>query len=241
MSDLLTASWRKHEGLFIESRLGAAGVPHGVTTRGLGNMKDEARRRSALESLGLEARTLRVLKQVHGTQVHEASSGEGALEGDGWICADRNFVAGVYAADCLPLFLWSSGLEAVGVFHAGWRGIAAGMPRAAVRAFRRYGMTPEKLSASIGPHIGACCYPVGADVAEQFRAEARLKTETGTALDLGEEARLQLVESGISPALVSVSADCTSCLAGDLFSYRREKLDQRMLAFIALPDRRGGN
>ncbi|MCX5789800.1 MAG: polyphenol oxidase family protein, partial [Elusimicrobia bacterium] len=184
-----------------------------------------------------------ILKQVHGTGIVDAAfagpgchapqgSDKGSVEGDGWVCAQKGVTPAVYISDCLPIFMWDLEQTAVGVFHAGWRGLAAGMPRAAVRAFGRIGLGPERLAAAVGPHVGACCYRVGPDVAAKFRAGV---LRDGL-LDLGAEARLQLEESGLAGERISVSPACTACEPSEFFSYRRDKLDRRLLAFITLPE-----
>ena len=58
----------------------------------------------------------------------------------------------------------------VAAAHAGWRGLAAHVPRTVVDALRHeFGSRPEDLVVAIGPSIGACCYEVGADVRDAFR------------------------------------------------------------------------
>ena len=215
-------SWSRSGPLYVEPRLSALGVRHGVTTRELGNMKEASARRRALAAAGIAGDAL-ILKQVHGTAIALAAAETGSPAADGWPCARAGVTPAVYVADCLPIFLWDRGGSAVGVFHAGWRGLAAGMPRLAARAFGRFGLEPESLAAAVGPHVGACCYRVGPDVASKFRPAM---SRDGR-LDLGEEARLQLEESGLAPAEISVSAACTACSPG------------RMLAFASLPEPHG--
>jgi purine-nucleoside/S-methyl-5'-thioadenosine phosphorylase / adenosine deaminase len=62
--------------------------------------------------------------------------------------------------------------KAVGAAHAGWRGLAAGVPAAVVQAMRKnFGSRSSDLVVAIGPSIGACCYEVGSDVREAFSAK----------------------------------------------------------------------
>lgn len=199
-------------------------------------MKSPQARAKALERAGISGRTVRVLKQVHGAEIQEARFDDASVpEADGWLVVDPRVAAGVYAADCLPIFVWENRGRAAGVFHAGWRGLAAGMPKAAVRAFEQRGFSRAQLSACVGPHIGACCYEVGEDVASKFHREA-VRPGDKPRLDLGEEARLQLAEAGLSADAIAISDACTRCRADEFFSFRREKMDQRMMAFIALPE-----
>ncbi|MBI4423307.1 MAG: peptidoglycan editing factor PgeF [Elusimicrobia bacterium] len=233
----LLSRWTRRGGLCVESRLLGLGFAHGVTTRALGSMKDPANRRRAVSAAGVEREPL-VLHQVHGTGIVDASAAstpEPRPSADGWLCAEPGVACGVYVADCLPLYVWDEDGSAAGVFHAGWKGLAAGMAREAVRSFRRLGLGPERLSAAIGPRVGACCYRVGPEVAARFRAEVMRDGR----LDLGAEARLQFEESGLPAGRVSLAAECTSCSPEEFFSFRRDKQDSRMLAFIALPGSRG--
>ncbi len=233
---ILESTWSAEAGLYSEAGLRSLGITHGVTGRELGNMREEGSRAAAVRAVGWKGAGPLLLRQTHGTSIHEPrSAGEEAQppEGDGWVCAEPGRLCAVFVADCLPIFVWDRGARAVGVLHAGWRGLAAGMPRAGVRAFKRFGIGPQGLQAAIGPHIGACCYRVGPEVAARFRPEA---TREGR-LDLGEEARRQLVESGLDAARILMSRSCTCCGEG-FYSFRRDKRDLRMMAFIGLPGER---
>lgn len=235
-----TAAWRPAApGLYQDEWLAQAGWPHGATTRELGNMKDPAARAEALSRAGLPRRRPSLLRQVHGTDVMLAKSeqtpGEAYPEGDGWITDQRGPVLSVYAADCVPLFVWEPSGKACGLFHSGWRGTHAGMPRKAVSALcGAFGLEPESLRATIGPHIRSCCYKVGPEFASKFRPESLSRRKGELHLDLEAEARAQLAEAGLPADRVGGGAPCTHC-AGSFYSFRREKADVRLLAFLALP------
>ena len=73
------------------------------------------------------------------------------------------------SADCVPLLIVDPTTRAVCAAHAGWRGLAAGVPLAAVQALKKnFGSRSADLFVAIGPSIGACCYEVGRDVREAF-------------------------------------------------------------------------
>lgn len=224
--------WAEREGLLREARMAALGLRHGVTTRAMGNMKDEARRRAAAAALGLpEPLTLR---QVHGATVRQAVEASRGVEGDGLLGGGRPDLAfGVYVADCVPLYLWSADGRVAGVFHAGWRGVAAGIARSAVESFRAALVPPADLAAAAGPHIGACCYAVGPEMEARFPPAAFVRRGAQLRLDLAAELRRQLVEAGVPPGRVDLAAPCTACDAGRFFSFRRDKQDSRMLALLA--------
>ena len=76
----------------------------------------------------------------------------------------------IQTADCVPILIADRRTGAVAAAHAGWRGLAAGVPRVAVDALvREFGSRPADLIAAAGPSIGACCYEVGEDVRRAFR------------------------------------------------------------------------
>lgn len=198
-------------------------------------MKDPAARRAAFEAAGAGARPAFFLSQVHGTEivaVGAAAPPAEAPKADGLVTNAAGVVLCVFVADCVPLFLWEKSGKAVGVFHAGWRGAADGMPRRAVESFRlHYGIEPADLRASVGPHIKACCFRVGPETAARFSAESLVERDGGVFVDLEREVLAQLSGAGV---VAAAQAECTSCGKNEFFSYRREKTDQRMMAFITL-------
>jgi len=229
-------AWVRDGGLFREPRLAQAGIPHGFTSRPLGDMKHAAARRQAAGGDVL------VLRQRHTTVVHAATAAWGATgrgtvpTGDGLVSAVPGLRIGVFVTDCQPLYLWDAkGLRAVGVFHAGWRGTADGMGLRAAEALSRLGVEPEDMAAAVGPHIGPCCYRVGAELAPRFRPGSLERRDGELFLELAAELKAQLVEAGVPADAVGVSADCTACGADDFYSYRRAKDSQSMLAFISVP------
>jgi copper oxidase (laccase) domain-containing protein len=127
--------------------------------------------------------------------------------------------------------LWSDDLKSAGVFHAGWRGVAKGMPKAAVAAL---GVPAERLSAAAGPHIRSCCYKVGAELEKEFPASSLERRGDELHLDMAADVRRQLRDAGLADASISTEAPCTSCNPTLLYSYRREKQDARMLALLSL-------
>lgn len=222
-----TVEWTREGALYLEPRLKALGVPHGLTTRGMGPMAAPERRCAAAREAGITDDAPLTLKQVHSAEVHPAALDRAGSEGDGWI-AGPGFLVGVFVADCLPLIVFDEPVTRVAVVHAGWRGIAAGIGEAAVAAF---GGAPERLSAAIGPHIGACCYEVGPELRGDFAAPFF----DGNRLDLGAALRSRLEDAGLRPERIGVSALCTRCREDDFFSFRRDGTKRNMMAFAGVP------
>jgi YfiH family protein len=139
---------------------------------------------------------------------------------------------------------------AVAAAHGGWRGLAAGVPSAAVAALaREFGSRPSDLIAAIGPSVGACCYEVGTEVRDRFEAAGfgrgriarwfrteppsssrnpsmpgipRLLRASHWFFDGWSAARDQLEEAGVPAARIFVAELCTASHPDTMCSYRRE-------------------
>ena len=140
-------------------------------------------------------------------------------------------LVGVKTADCVPILLGDTRRRAVAAIHAGWRGtLALIIPKAIERMREEYGTQAADIRAAIGPAAGACCYEVGREVIEGFRAgfsdadEVLTPTRDGHArIDLQRANRQQLIAAGVSPERIHIAPLCTMCRTDLFFSYRREK------------------
>jgi YfiH family protein len=166
---------------------------------------------------------------VHSAKVVPAASLRDGrrVEADGVVAADAQDAPVVMAADCAPVWLFDPAKEIVGLVHAGWRGVAAGVIEAGVLSATESGAAAQRLVAAIGPHLQACCFEVGPDVAAQFPGHARpaatlvieRRRSDSVALDLSSaiEARLRAVHV----QTIHTALACTRCRADILHSYRR--------------------
>lgn len=152
------------------------------------------------------------LRQVHGADVvvvDHPGAGAGA-EADAAVTAVPGAVLAVHTADCVPVLLTSA--SAVGVAHAGWRGLAAGVLEATLDALRALGA--GEVRAHVGPAIRPRCYEFGeADarrVAQRAGPSVLATTAWGTpALDVVAGVRAVLARSGVER--VSDEGICTAC------------------------------
>lgn len=146
-------------------------IPHAFTGIGDGDLRPgspgqtEAAAR-LVASLGGHG-PLRAVTQVHGAVVVDVqaidAAAPGLLEADAIISTQPGVVIAVRTADCVPILL--AGPRGVAAIHAGWRGTAADVTRAAVRALcAATGAAPSDLRAAIGPCISGAEYEVGPDV-----------------------------------------------------------------------------
>lgn len=129
---------------------------------------------------------------------------------DAAVTATPGCVLAVRAADCAPVVL--VGEHAVGVVHAGWRGLMAGVVEQAAAAMRDLGDAPR--AAHIGPCIRVGCYEFdGAELDEvvaRFGPTVRGTTTRGApAMDLPAVVHAALGEVGVVE--VHDTSGCTAC------------------------------
>lgn len=190
------------------------------------------------------------VKQVHGGRSVEAGAARGA-EADAVVARGEErggarpngagekggTVVGVHVADCVPLLLADPRSGDVAAVHAGWRGVVAGIVPASIDLL---GRDRGSVLAAIGPCIGACCFEVGRDVAEQIAracGEPRVvvwEAKDKAYVDLRAAVRAQLLALGLGRAHIEDVSGCTKHEGERFHSYRRDGADSgRMLAAIA--------
>ena len=175
------------------------------------------------------------LEQVHGIGVAVLPA---AVSGpaDAAVTFSAGTVCAVLVADCLPVILASSDGGRVGVVHAGWRGLAAGVVEAAVAALD---CEPSNLVAWLGPAIGPTAFEVGGEVRKAFMARDpgaaagfRPGREGRWLADLAALARRRLAASGVGA--VYGGNLCTWSDPARFYSYRRDGATGRMAALAWL-------
>ncbi len=134
--------------------------------------------------------------QVHSNEVLEV---EGPVTGqaDALVSSSRDLAVMVLVADCLPILLVDAAQRRVGVVHAGWRGLAAGVIAAAVERFE----DPARVLGVVGPGISVRAYQVGPEVARHFsEVPGALASDHGdrSRLDLRVVALAQLAAAGLA-------------------------------------------
>jgi YfiH family protein len=207
----------------------------------------------AAASVGADAGALMRVKQVHGRGVRVLAKGTGAAdararpEADALVSNDAGLVLVVQVADCVPLLMADRRRGVAAAAHAGWRGTAAGVARAAVDAMtREFGTDPADLVVAIGPSIGACCYTVGAELIDAFRRAGATEDQLSrwfsraangdVRLDLWSANREQVVAAGVASGRVFTAGLCTQTHADIFDSFRAAGANAgRMAALIRVP------
>jgi len=173
-------------------------------------------RRRLCADVGADPAPLAMNRQVHGTLVHRAERGRRAEEGDGLWTEEPGLPMLAVVADCLPVALarTSGGPPALAVLHVGRLGLIEGIIEKAVAIVGNG-------SAVVGPGIGPCCYEVGPEVAEPYRARFGPDIARGRTLDLWTAAERALREAGVTD--VERTDLCTACNPDLFFSHRRDE------------------
>lgn len=235
---------RPIDGVLRDPVLAAwGGVRHAFTTRYLVAEEEldlgDPRGRSAPEVdaawgraaalVGATAAQVVVLRQVHGADVARVAAATGphtvAAVADAAVTTAPGVVLAIRIADCVPILVASE--RGIGAIHAGWRGIAAGVVPAAIRALADLtGESPSSFVAAIGPHAGVARYETGPEVPDRLVAAGLPRDRVATIgpsgrehVDLGAAVAVQLNEAGVGR--VGRIAACTIA-APWLHSHRRD-------------------
>lgn len=227
---------------------GAEGVLHAVLTR-IGGVSQgpyatlnlghtvgddlaavEENHRRALNVLRLDPGQVVSPYQVHGARVGvvgPAHCGTVQPATDALVASVPAVPLLMRFADCAPVLLFDPVQRVVGMAHAGWRSVVAGVVEATVRTMReRMACDPGDLWAGIGPTIGPCCYAVGPEVAAAVEAACPpgagvVRDADGRVLlDLPAAVQAQLRAAGVRQ--IEGAALCTSCRVDEFFSHRAE-------------------
>lgn len=192
------------------------------------------------------------LKQVHGSTVSTPDSRKlgtcGPFEADASISNIPNEVLAILTADCMPVLFSSNAGDVVGAAHAGWRGMSGGILENTVREMCALSpnLTPQEISAWMGPAISSNAFEVGEDVLQAFVAQGSdilkqaftpISGRPGKYLaDLYLLARDRLNTLGIKQ--IGGGDFCTFTDKKNFFSYRRDGLTGRFASLIWIsPDK----
>lgn len=173
------------------------------------------------------------VRQIHSDRtivLNRIGDNKELLQGaDGIVALEPGACPVIRTADCVPIMAVIPPLQALGIFHAGWRGTCNRVVEKGVELLlRSTGARPEEVVAAIGPAIRRCCYEVGSEVEAEFQAAGHRTEEIfrNGYLDLVEANKAQLLRLGVTSLLDSGS--CTACHPEFFYSYRRDRTTGRM-------------
>jgi len=160
------------------------------------------------------AQKLTIVRQVHSSDVVNATDALTTTEADGLVTSDSDVVLCILVADCVPILLFDSSSNRFAVVHAGWKGLASGVIASALHHFD----TPLAVHAFVGPSISFEGYQVGPEVAEVFTHIDGATVSGGgdrSHLNLRHVANYQLIEAGLSDENIEISRQSTD--GGEIF------------------------
>ena len=207
-----------------------------MTSASDGDMRLEAE--GALERRArVTATAWTTTRQVHAATVVEVDAALGPVEcdADAIVTSARGVPIAMLGADCALVALVSRE-GPVGIAHAGWKGLVAGVIENTVTALRALGA--NEITALCSPMIHPECYEFSpddlSDVIDHLGAGVRGKASSGKpALDLPAGVNAALLRSGV--ANTTVLGGCTAC-EGGWYSWRARKEAARHALVCWRPD-----
>ena len=204
---------------FSTRRGGVSEGPYESLNLGLMTDDDPERvaenRRRLCGEVGADPGRLAMNRQVHAATVNRAEAGERGKEGDGLWTDEPGLPMLKVTADCLPVALARlEGQPALALLHVGRLGLLEGIVAAGVAALR------GRVAAVVGPGVGPCCYEVGPEIRDDYRARFGTGVVGGRNLDLWTATEQALYEAGVET--VERTDLCTACNPELFFSYRRD-------------------
>lgn len=206
-------------------------VMQGISTKYFGSMKTNGVFNNDIITSfasALKVQTIIVPQQQHTATFKEITSHiQPSLAGvDGLFTKERQIGLGIVTADCLPIIFYDPQKKIVGIVHAGFKGILAGIIQQMVTAFASKSCLAKNILIGIGPGIGVCCYDVPLERIQLFKETFPYLNnfyETRNNkyfLNLSSIAQQILVKNGINAEHIELANICTST-HNDMFYSRR--------------------
>lgn len=204
---------------------------HGFSSRALGDGRTPLGKSAIAQALLLDETVMLQSKQIHSATVKVVSDAKVMIvpEADGLVTTvDSGVALGVRTADCTPILLVDPVAHVTAAVHAGWRGTAGEIVKHAVETMIEKGARAANIRATIGPHIGMCCYSVDESrvkiFTDKYPNDPKVISKIGDTwyLDIGWANYLQLREAGLTASHIDAPITCTSCQITEFYSYRKD-------------------
>lgn len=174
--------------------------------------------------------------QNHGTNVERVSAKnkDKTLHADALFTTEKNLALAVTHADCQAAIFYDPVHEAVGVAHAGWRGLVQNIYARMIDAMQRdLGTQPQNVICCIAPSIGPD-HAEYKNYKQDFPQEFWEFQKEPNHFNFWEIARMQLNALGVIDKNIEITEACTVCSPKEYFSHRREKDTGRHATVVAL-------
>lgn len=153
------------------------------------------------------------------------------LEGvDALVTNKRQIGIGIFTADCVPVFLYDTVQQAIGMVHAGWRGTVAQIVSKTILFMQEtFNTDPKNLFAALGPCISQKNYAVGDELYDVFYKACfpvkelfiRQPLTSKWHVDLHAANRWLLMEAGVPDQQIEMTDICTYDQSDRYFSARK--------------------
>ena len=178
------------------------------------------------------------INQTHSKMSVDADSISSIVNADASYSKKPGTVCGVLTADCLPVFVSNKEGTAVGIAHAGWRGLVDGIIESLIESLDCNG---EDLIVHLGPAISQLSFEVGGEVKSQYLSKNKnfencfSYLNNKYYLDLYEAARIVL--KGLGVTSISGGDRCSYKESDQYFSYRRDGKSSGRMAHLIWMER----
>ncbi len=224
---MLSNSWSNYSPYFSEDSLIA-----GFTNRHFPYTSANDRSEFA-KILKLDYQKIVIPKQIHSSNVIICAKAGNIIDTDGIITDNKNLVLSIQVADCIPIYLYDTQKQIIGLIHAGWRGVNLGIIENSIDKMRELNSESIDIKVLLGSSIRQCCFEVGPEVAELFDKEYQ---------EIGKSDRMQLdLQSIVIDILINKNIqsenivdikECTCC-SDKYHSFRRDgDKTSRMIAMM---------
>lgn len=204
------------------------------------------------EAFGFTYEKLALVRHEHGTKIlriDRRDAGRGVYRelfdfSDGLVTDDPEVTLVTCHADCSGFFLYDRRNRAIGLAHAGWKGVFGRIgQRLAERMNAEFGSDPKELICAVAPCICEECFQVdkalGLSFMEEFDCPDIMKADPRDLnkgfVSLHTAALIQLLDAGLDLSNISLMRFCTLERKDLFYSYRREGRDTgSMAAFLTL-------
>lgn len=174
--------------------------------------------------------------QTHGAGIDRvtAKNLDKTFQADGIYTTEKNVALGVVHADCQAAIYYDPVHEAVGVVHAGWKGLVQNIYARMLEAMQReIGTQPQNLIVCIAPSLGPD-HAEFKNYKQEFPQDFWSAQAKPNYFNLWEIAKRQLSALGVLDKNIEIAEICTYCSPKEYFSHRREKETGRHGTVIAL-------
>lgn len=168
----------------------------------------------------LESDQLASLKQVHGGRmVIQRSPNRREKEADGSLTDTQDLWLSLRVADCQSFVLYAPEQHVIGVIHAGWKGLVAGIiPHCFSLLQQEWGIDPATVLIGAGPSLCTDCAEFTDPIQELIGIDP--KFFDGRHADLRAIADDQLLQCGVKAEHIERHPDCTRCNPDLYWTYR---------------------